>query len=177
MNTDVCNYLFGSILAMAKTDVYLSIALSVVTLILFILFYHKLFIITFDETFARASGIKTGLYNMLIAFLTALTITLGMRIMGAMLISSLIIFPALSSMRLFRKFKSVTVCSAVVSILCFFIGIVISYMYAVPTGASVVLINIIVFALCWLIEAARNSTSFQSLPFINNRKQEDANHA
>jgi len=152
MNTDVCNYLFGSILAMSKTDVYLSVALSVTVLALFILFYHNLFAVTFDETFAKATGVKTGLYNMLIAFLTALTIVLGMRIMGAMLISSLIIFPALSSMRLFKKFRSVTVCSALISILCFFIGIVISYIYATPTGASVVLVNIIVFTLFWLIE-------------------------
>ena len=157
MNTDVYNYLFGSILAMAKTDVYLSIALSVIVLVLFILFYHKLFIITFDETFAKASGIKTSLYNMLVAFLTALTIVLGMRIMGALLISSLIIFPSLSSMRLFKKFKSVTVCSAIISILCFFIGVVTSYLYATPTGASVVLINIIIFVLFWLIENVRNS--------------------
>jgi zinc transport system permease protein len=157
MNTDVCNYLFGSILAMVKADVYLSIALSIIVLVLFILFYHKLFLITFDETFAKAAGIKTGLYNMLIAFLTALTIVLGMRIMGAMLISSLIIFPALSSMRLFKKFKSVTFCSAVISIICFFIGIIISYKYATPTGASVVLINLIVFVLFWLIENIRNT--------------------
>ena len=157
MNTDVCNYLFGCILAMARADVYLSITLSVIVLILFILFYHKLFIITFDETFAKASGIKTGVYNMLIAFLTALTIVLGMRIMGAMLISSLIIFPALSSMRIFKKFKSVTVCSAIISILCFFIGVVISYFYATPTGASVVLVNLIVFVLFWLIETLRRS--------------------
>ena len=155
MNTDVCNYLFGSILAMAKADVYLSIILSVVVLVLFILFYNKLFIITFDESFAKASGIKTGLYNMLIALLTALTIVLGMRMMGAMLISSLIIFPALSSMRIFKKFKSVTICSAIISILCFFAGVVISYLYAMPTGASVVFINIIVFALFWLIETVR----------------------
>jgi len=158
MNTDVCNYLFGSILAMNKTDVYLSAALSIIVLALFILFYHNLFAVTFDETFAQATGMKTGLYNMLIAFLTALTIVLGMRIMGALLISSLIIFPALSSMRLFKKFKSVTICSALVSILCFFTGIVISYVYATPTGASVVLINIIVFVLFWLIEVMRNST-------------------
>jgi zinc transport system permease protein len=158
MNTDVCNYLFGTILAMAKEDVYLSISLSVTVLVLFILFYNKLFAITFDETFAKAAGIKTGLYNMLIAFLTALTIVLGMRIMGAMLISSLIIFPALSSMRLFKKFRSVTICAAVISILCFFTGVVISYIYATPTGASVVMINIIVFVLFWLIENIRNST-------------------
>jgi zinc transport system permease protein len=160
MNTDVCNYLFGTILAMAKEDVYLSIALSVVVLVLFVLFYHKLFAITFDETFAKAAGIKTGLYNMLIAFLTALTIVLGMRIMGAMLISSLIIFPALSSMRLFKKFRSVIFCSAVISILCFFTGVVISYLYNTPTGASVVMINIIVFVLFWFIETMFNSNIF-----------------
>jgi len=163
MNTDVCNYLFGSILSMKKTDVYLSIALSVVVLILFILFYNKLFVITFDETFAKASGIKTELYNMLIAFLTALTIVLGMRMMGALLISSLIIFPALSSMRIFKKFKSVTVCAAIISILCFFIGVVISYLYATPTGASVVTINIIVFILFWLTETLRNSRTINKL--------------
>jgi zinc transport system permease protein len=149
MNTDVCNYLFGSILAMSKTDVYLSIVLSVIVLSLFIVFYNKLFAITFDETFAKATGVKTGVYNMLIAFLTAITIVLGMRMMGAMLISSLIIFPALTSMRLFKKFKSVTICSAILSVICFFTGIIISYVYAMPTGASVVLINIIAFLLFW----------------------------
>jgi zinc transport system permease protein len=152
MNTDVCNYLFGSILAMSKTDVYLSIGLSAAVLILFVLFYNKLFAITFDETFARAGGIKTHLYNMLIALLTALTIVLGMRMMGAMLISSLIVFPALSSMRIFKRFKTVTISSAVVAILCFFTGVVISYLYAVPTGASVVIINIIAFLLFWAIK-------------------------
>jgi len=157
MNTDVCNYLFGSILAMTSTDVYLSVALSVIVLILFILFYNKLFAITFDETFAKTTGIKTGLYNMLIAFLTALTIVLGMRIMGALLISSLIIFPALSSMRMFKKFKSVTVSSAIISILCFFAGVIISFLYATPTGASVVLVNLIVFVVFWLIDFLRSA--------------------
>jgi zinc transport system permease protein len=149
MNTDVCNYLFGSILAMSKTDVHLSIVLSVTVLILFIVFYNKLFAITFDETFAKATGVKTGVYNMLIAFLTAITIVLGMRMMGAMLISSLIIFPALTSMRLFKKFKSVTLCSAILSVACFFTGVIISYIYATPTGASVVMINIFAFIVFW----------------------------
>jgi zinc transport system permease protein len=149
MNTDVCNYLFGSILAMSKSDVYLSIALSVTVLTLFALFYHKLFAITFDESFAQAAGVKTRLYNMLIAFLTAITIVLGMRMMGAMLISSLIIFPALTSMRVFKKFKTVTICSALISVVSFFIGVVISYLYAMPTGASVVMINIFAFLLFW----------------------------
>jgi zinc transport system permease protein len=149
MNTDVCNYLFGSILAMSKSDVYLSVALSVTVLILFFFFYHKLFAITFDETFAKAAGVRTGMYNMLIALLTALTIVLGMRMMGAMLISSLIIFPALSAMRVFKRFRTVTVCSAIVAAACFFAGIVVSYLYATPAGASVVMMNIFAFLLFW----------------------------
>jgi zinc transport system permease protein len=147
MNTDVCNYLFGSILAMSKDDVRLSIILSAAVLILFALCYHKIFAITFDETFARASGVRAGVYNMLIAFLTAITIVLGMRMTGALLISSLIIFPALTSMRVCKTFRTVTICSALVSVICFFTGVVISYLYAVPTGASVVLINLGAFLL------------------------------
>ena len=153
MNTDVCNFMFGSILAMSISDVYLSVVLSVTVLILFVFFYHKLFAITFDETFAKAGGINTGLYNMLIALLTALTIVLGMRMMGALLISSLIIFPSLTSMRIFKRFKTVTICSAVVAAVCFFIGIVISYLYATPAGASVVMMNIFAFFIFWAISA------------------------
>ncbi|MDR1559487.1 MAG: metal ABC transporter permease [Clostridiales bacterium] len=149
MNTDVCNYMFGSILAMSKDDVTLSIVLAVVVLFMFILFYNKIFAVTFDESFAKATGVKTGLYNMLIAFLTAVTIVLGMRMMGALLISSLIIFPALTSMRLCKKFKTVTICSAAVSVVCFFAGVVISYIEATPTGASVVIVNAMVFLLFW----------------------------
>jgi zinc transport system permease protein len=149
MNTDVCNYLFGSILAMSKGDVSLSIVLGIVVLTLFVLFYNKIFAVTFDENFARATGTKTGLYNMLIAFLTAITIVLGMRMMGALLISSLIIFPALTSMRVCKRFKTVTICSAFVSVICFFVGVVVSYLYATPTGASVVIMNIVVFLLFW----------------------------
>lgn len=151
MNTDVCNYMFGSILAMKKYDVNLSIALSVVVLVLFILFYNKIFAVTFDETFAQATGTKTDIYNMLIAFLTAITIVLGMRMMGALLISSLIIFPALTSMRVCKKFRTVTICSAIVSVICFFIGVVGSYLYATPTGASVVIVNIVAFLLFWAV--------------------------
>lgn len=150
-NTDVCNYMFGSILAMSKNDVILSIILAIAVLILFILFYNKIFAVTFDENFAKATGVKTGLYNMLIASLTAITIVLGMRIMGALLISSLIIFPALTSMRVFKRFKSVTICSAAVSVLCFLIGVFTSYIYAAPTGASIVLVNITAFLLFWAV--------------------------
>jgi zinc transport system permease protein len=165
MNTDVCNYLFGSILAMNKNDVYLSVVLSITVLVLFVFFYNKIFSITFDETFTKASGIKTGLYNMLVAFLTAITIVLGMRMMGAVLISALIIFPALTSMRLFKQFKSVTICSVCVSIVCYFIGIIISYIYATPTGASVVIINIFAFVLFSLLNrAAQKITASGAFP-------------
>ena len=153
MNTDVSNFLFGSILAMNKNDVYLSVALSATVLVLFVFFYHKLFAITFDETFAKAGGINTGLYNMLIALLTALTIVLGMRMMGALLISSLIIFPSLTSMRVFKRFKTVTISSAIVAVFCFFAGIVISYIYATPAGASVVIMNIFAFVVFSVIGA------------------------
>jgi zinc transport system permease protein len=151
MNMDVYNFMFGSILAMSKSDVYLSVVLSVTVLVLFVFFYHKLFAITFDETFAKAVGVETGMYNMLIALLTALTIVLGMRMMGALLISSLIIFPALTAMRVFKKFRTVTVCSAIIAVFCFFTGIVISYIFATPAGASVVLMNIFMFLIFWII--------------------------
>ncbi|NLT58888.1 MAG: metal ABC transporter permease [Clostridiales bacterium] len=147
MNTDVCNYMFGSILSLSHADVRLSVRLSVVVLALFILFYNKIFAVTFDETFSRAVGTKAGMYNMLLAMLTAITIVLGMRMMGAMLISALIIFPALTSMRICKRFKTVVLCSAIVSVTCFFIGIVLSYWYSLPTGASVVAVNIAAFIL------------------------------
>ena len=153
MNMDVYNFLFGSILSMSKGDLYLSVALSIAILTLFFFFYHKLFAITFDETFAKAAGVKTSMYNMLIALLTALTIVLGMRMMGALLISSLIIFPALTSMRIFKRFKTVTISSAIIAVVCFFVGIVISYLFATPAGASVVIMNIFAFLLFWTIGA------------------------
>jgi len=155
MNTDVYSYMFGSILAMSTSDVTLSVALACVVLVLFIFFYNKLFGVIFDENFARATGVKTSLYNMLIAILTAITIVLGMRMIGALLISSLILFPALTSMRMCKKFKSVTICAACVSVACFFIGIVVSYSYATPAGASVVMVNIAAFALFWIINSLK----------------------
>lgn len=147
MNTDVCNYMFGSILTTKKDDVYLSVAISIVVLILYVLFYNKIYAVTFDESFARAAGTKAGLYNMLIALLTALVIVVGMRMMGAMLISSLIIFPALTAMRVFKSFRGVVVCSAVLSVVCFAAGIIISYAYNSPTGASIVVVNLAAFLL------------------------------
>lgn len=157
MNTDVCNYLFGSILGMSKSDVRLSIGLCIVVLVLFALFYHRIFAVTFDETFARATGTNAGLYNMLIALLTALVIVLGMRMMGSLLISSLIVFPSLTSMRLCKSFKAVILNSAIISIVCLWAGLVISYVYATPTGASIVICNIGIFVIYWLIQLAKGA--------------------
>jgi len=153
MNMDVMNYLFGSILSMSRSDVRLSVALSAAVIALFVLLYNKVFAVTFDESFAKAVGLKTGVYNTLVAFLTAITIVLGMRMMGALLISSLIIFPALTSMRLCKRFKTVTICSAAVSVVCYLVGIVISYLFATPAGASVVIVNIAAFFLFWSLRA------------------------
>ncbi len=156
MNTDVYNYMFGSILAMSAEDVKLSLVLSVFVLILFIVFYHKIFAITFDETFARATGVKAGVYNTLIAVLTAVTIVLGMRMMGALLISSLIIFPALTSMRVCRTFKSVIINAAVISVVCLIAGVTISYVAATPAGASVVLANLVMMVLYTVVGVVKN---------------------
>ena len=156
MNTDVYNYMFGSILAMSAEDVKLSLVLSVFVLILFIVFYHKIFAITFDETFDRATGVKAGVYNTLIAVLTAVTIVLGMRMMGALLISSLIIFPALTSMRVCRTFKSVIINAAVISVVCLIAGVTLSYVAATPAGASVVLANLVMMVLYTVVGAVKN---------------------
>ena len=142
MNSDLDSYLFGSIYAISDEDVVISVVLALLVLILFVFFYTRIFAITFDESFARATGTKAGLYNML----TAITIVVGMRMMGSMLISSLIIFPALCSMRVFKSFKAVTVCSAVISVVTFIAGMVISYEFGTPGGASIVCVNILVFA-------------------------------
>jgi len=147
MNTDILSYMFGSALSITKNDAKISIALSIVVITLFILFYNKIFSVTFDETFARATGTNAKMFNMLIAFLTAITIVIGMRIMGTMLISSLIIFPALSSMRVFKTFKRVVISSALISIFCFGIGIFASFIYEIPAGASVVVTNLFIFLL------------------------------
>ena len=145
MNVDVYNYMFGSILAMSRSDVYLSVALSAVVLILFLLFYPRIFAVTFDEAFARATGVKAGAYNMLIALLTAVTVVIGMRMMGTLLISSLIIFPALSAMRLCSRFRSVAICAAMVSVGCFALGLMLSCVCSMPTGAGIVAVNLLVF--------------------------------
>ena len=146
INTDINNYMFGSVLAISKSDVSLSVILSLAVLALYVLFYNKIFAVTFDEPFAKATGVRADFYNMLVAVLTAVTIVLGMRMIGALLISSLIIFPAMSSMRVFKCFRNVVICSAVISVVCFLTGLMVSYAYSAPTGASVVILNIVVFA-------------------------------
>ena len=145
MTTDVSSYMFGSILAMSREDMCLSVVLSLVVLGMFVICYNKVFAVTFDESFAKATGVRVSAYNLLIAVLTAITIVLGMRMMGAMLISSLVIFPALTSMRVFKSFLGVVVSSGVVSVVCFFIGLILSYVYSIPAGASVVVVNLAMF--------------------------------
>ena len=146
VNTNVSNYMFGSILTVSRSDAALSVILCAAVLVSFTLFYPRLFAVTFDETFARATGAGAGIYNTLLAVLTAVTVVLGMRMMGALLISSLIIFPPLAAMRVFRSFKSVTVCSAVLSVVCFIAGMTASYALETPSGASVVCADILAFA-------------------------------
>ncbi len=151
MTTDVNSYMFGSILAMTQEDVVLSVILSVVVLILFVFCYHNIFAVTFDESFGRAIGVKVSFYNTMIAISTAITIVLGMQMIGAMLISSLIIFPALTSMRLFHSFRKVVITSGILSVVCFVIGMVVSYQSAMPAGASVVLANLGAFLIFFLL--------------------------
>ena len=147
MTTDVSSYMFGSILAMTKEDVALSAVLCIIVLGLFVLCYTQVFAVTFDENFAKATGVNVGAYNMLISVLTAVTIVLGMRMMGAMLISSLVIFPCLTSMRVFKSFTSVVISSGILSLVCFLLGMMASYQFSTPAGASVVVVNLIAFGL------------------------------
>ena len=153
MTTDVSSYMFGSILAMTKEDVVLSAVLCIIVLGLFVLCYNQVFAVTFDENFAKATGVNVGAYNMLISVLTAVTIVLGMRMMGAMLISSLVIFPCLTSMRVFKSFTSVVISSGILSLICFLLGMMASYQFSTPAGASVVVVNLIAFGLfsMWLV--------------------------
>ncbi|MDL2217153.1 metal ABC transporter permease [Christensenellaceae bacterium OttesenSCG-928-M15] len=147
-NADVNSYLFGSILSVSPSDAVLSVVLCLLVLIVFILFYSRIFAVTFDETFAGATGAHEKGYNMVIALLTALVIVLGMRMMGALLISSLVIFPALTAMRLFKSYLKVTLASAVISVVCFLLGLIFSYGFNTPSGASIVIVNILAFLLC-----------------------------
>ena len=147
LSGDVCTTLFGSasILTLTKAEVWLSTGLSIAVVIIFVLFYNKIFAVTFDEDFARASGTKAEAYNLLIAVVIAVIIVLAMNLVGSLLISALIIFPAMSAMRLFRSFRGVTVCSAVLSVICALLGILISVLGDTPVGATIVATDIAAF--------------------------------
>ena len=138
-------FMFGSILAVTQADVYWGIALAAVVLPFFVLFFKQIFALTYDENFARTTGARVGVYNTFLALLTAMTVVLGMRLMGALLISSLLVFPALSAIGLGRNFRSVVITSAVISVICFFAGLIASFRLNLPVGPSVTVLNLIVF--------------------------------
>ena len=150
-NISVSNYMFGSIAAVDSGELYLCVPLCIVIIIVFTLLYNKIFTVTFDEGFAKTSGVNVSFYNTAISVLTALTIVMGMKIMGTLLISGLIIFPALSAMRIFGSFKAVVASSAVISVICFFSGLAMSILFDTPIGASIIISNLILFIICSII--------------------------
>ncbi len=157
MNVDINNYMFGSILALKPEDVTLSLLLSLTVLLVYIFFYHRIFAITFDENFAKATGLHGKAYSMVLAILTAVTIVIGMRLMGTLLISSLVVFPSITAMRVCRTFRMTVVTAALLSLLGFLSGLVISYLISAPTGACIVLVDIALFVIFYGIEMLRES--------------------
>lgn len=153
LSGDVCSTLFGStsILTLKKEEVWLCAVLSIVVVLFFIFFYNKIFDVTFDENFARSAGTRVDLYNLIIAVIIAVIIVLAMNLVGSLLISALIIFPALSAMRLFDSFRSVTICSAVISVICAFSGIVISILAGTPVGSTIVAVDVAAFFICYIV--------------------------
>lgn len=150
VNTDLNAFLFGSILAVSKSDAWISIVLSIVTIFSYVVFYHQIYITTFDPAFSKATGIKVQRYTILLSILTAVTIVIGMRILGSLLISSLIIFPAMSAMKLCKTYRGVTMIAAFESVVAFVIGFMVSYMLSLPTGASIVVVHL-TFYICALL--------------------------
>ena len=144
---DVCSSLFGStsILTLTRTEVWLCVVVSAIVVILFVVFYHKIFAVTFDENFAKATGTKTDVYNLLIAVITAVIIVLAMNLVGSLLISALIIFPALSAMRIYKRFRAVIIFSAILSVVCAFFGIIVSILGGTPVGSTIVAVDIAAF--------------------------------
>lgn len=165
LSGDVCSTLFGStsILTLTKTEVWLCAVLSVIVVITFILFYNKIFAVTFDEGFAQATGVKAGMYNLLIAVIIAVIIVLAMNLVGSLLISALVIFPALSAMRLFKSFRSVTICSAILSVICALTGILISILAGTPVGSTIVAVDIAAFALFSLLGILKGGVRFSMI--------------
>lgn len=155
LTTDVSDYMFGSILSMNRADVILSVVLSVCVLLVYLLFYDKIFAVTFDENFAQATGLNVRFYNLLIAVLTAVTIVLGMMMMGALLISSLMIFPAVTAMRICKSFRHVVLTSVIVSVSCFLLGLFLSLWLDTQVGASVIVTNLAAFLIATAISALR----------------------
>ena len=153
LSGDVCTTLFGStsILTLGSEEVWLCIGLSVVVVLAFVFFYNKIFSVTFDEDFARATGTRASLYNLLIAIIVAVIIVLAMNLVGSLLISALVIFPALSSMRVFKTFKSVIVCSAILSTFAAALGIIIAILFGTPVGSTIVAVDIVAFGVFSLI--------------------------
>jgi zinc transport system permease protein len=153
ISADVCGSLFGStsILTLKQSDVWLCLAMSVVVLVFFVLFYNRIFSVTFDESFSKATGINSDGYNLMIAIITAIIIVIAMNLVGSLLISALIIFPALSAMRVFKSFKSVTICSAVISVVCAGTGIILSILCSTPVGATIVTADLGAFLIFSLI--------------------------
>lgn len=150
ITNDVSHYMFGSILAMSKSDVIISVVLSVIVILTYIFLYNRIFSITFDETFAKATGVNADAYNMIFAVLTAVTVILGMMMMGALLISSLIVIPTLTAMRVCRSFKGVVLTAGAVSIVSFLAGITVSLMLNTAPGASIVIVNVFIY-LCFTL--------------------------
>lgn len=155
---DVCTTLFGStsILTLKIEEVYLCVALSIAVLTVFVIFYHKIFAITFDENFAQATGVRVMLYNILVAVIIAVIIVLAMNLVGALLVSALVVFPALSAMRLFKSFFSVTVAAGIISVLCSLTGILIAILAGTPVGSTIVAMDIVVFGIICLISLIRD---------------------
>lgn len=150
---DVCGTLFGStsILTLKVSDVILCVVLSIVVITVFVLFYNRIFAVTFDENFAKASGLRSEVYNLIVAVIIAVIIVLAMNLVGSLLISALVIFPALAAMRVFKSFKSVIICSAVFSVFCTSVGIIISILDGAPVGSMIVAVDIVGFFVFWLI--------------------------
>lgn len=153
ISQDVCTTLFGasSILTLSFSDVVISISLSIIVIIIFIIFYNKIFLITFDESFAIATGLNADFYNLFLATITAIVIVLAMNLVGSLLISALIIFPVISSMRLFKNFKMVTISSSIVSTICATLGLIISIIVGTPVGSTIVAVNVVVFVVFYII--------------------------
>ena len=150
-NIDVENYLYGSILGITTTELIMSVILSLIVIAAFVILYNKIFAITFDEAFMKSTGGKTEIYNIIISILCSITVVLGMKLMGALLITSLIIFPTISARQIFKTYKSVVIASVIISVICFFIGMIINYYIDLPIGSTIVVVNLVLLIVMMLV--------------------------